>query len=573
MNRITSSVAVSFLTWGLLLTQDSYVTGYRVLAPKRSAAFTPFLDKILPARWNTKTCLNLKVGQETVNAPNIETLAAMIEVKNEKVSLPVSIIPSVPPLNKQGYVILTLLFLLTALCALDRVAMSIAILPMGTAFQYSDSTRGLISSVFSLGYMVGLVPSGLLGTFSSPKSILSAGVVLWSLAQIATPFAAYTSLPILLITRFVMGIAEAVAIPTVQTFVARWVPEYQRSIVLGVVLSGLSIGHVIAYLLSPTIFDNFQWEGLFAIYGSAGFVWLSLWIPFSKDNPPLPLASGAMVNSEGVSAIDTNVIGKISIVEQQENQITENQEADGKILQHLTEDNEAVTPAVSSAADLITDMKEKLSSVPWGEIVSSKEIRAIAVAHSVQNFGTYINLAWLPSFFNQRYHLSVTDSSLSAVLPSIAGAIVGSGTGFVADKFLQNGVDKTLIRKVAQTFSLLVPAVTLAFLSVADDLSSQGAIAFFVVAVASSGPCVAGFGSSVQDVCKDPKLASTLYGVTSGIHIRIHIILCASHIRPHITSYLIANCILYHTSCYTSHHIVPKTLYHPLINLAPYLIL
>jgi MFS family permease len=129
----------------------------------------------------------------------------------------------IPPLQKQGFIIMGLLFFVSALCALDRVAMSVAILPMADEFQYSESTKGAISSIFSLGYMVGLIPSGLLGTFSSPKSTLSYGVMLWSAAQIATPFAAYISFPALYASRFCMGLAEAVAIPTVQTFVARWV--------------------------------------------------------------------------------------------------------------------------------------------------------------------------------------------------------------------------------------------------------------------------------------------------------------------------------------------------------------
>jgi hypothetical protein len=38
---------------------------------------------------------------------------------------------------------------------------------------------------------------------------------------------------------------------------------------------------------------------------------------------------------------------------------------------------------------------------------------------------------------------------------------------------------------------------------------------FFIVAIASASACVAGYGASVQDVCNNPKLASTLYGITS----------------------------------------------------------
>jgi hypothetical protein len=199
---------------------------------------------------------------QLASATNIDTIATPVEIASTSTSTSTSsTVLNIPPIERKGFLILILLFLVVALCALDRVAMSVAILPMGAEFQYSDATKGLISSIFSLGYMVGLVPSGLLGTFSSPKSILAYGVLLWSLAQIVTPFAAYASIPVLLFSRFCMGMAEAVAIPTVQTFIARWVPEYQRSIVLGLVLSGLQIGNVCAYLASPTLLDAFNWNG------------------------------------------------------------------------------------------------------------------------------------------------------------------------------------------------------------------------------------------------------------------------------------------------------------------------
>ena len=61
-----------------------------------------------------------------------------------------------------------------------------------------------------------------------------------------------------------------------------------------------------------------------------------------------------------------------------------------------------------------------------------------------------------------------------------------------------------------------MPAVTLLKLSTATDLTSTDAIGYFTVACASAASCVAGFGSSVQDVCKNPKLVSTLYGITSA---------------------------------------------------------
>lgn len=461
--------------------QLSYVEGYNQ-SPRRCRArllsneFLIRKSRSVPSSKNDQRFNNLflKVNSDTDLIQSIKSDTVLNDVE------------TIPPLDKQGYVLLVLLFLVTALCALDRVAMSVAILPMGAEFQYSDSTRGLISSVFSLGYMVGLIPSGLLGTFSSPKKILSYGVLLWSIAQIATPFAAYVSIPVLLTCRFFMGVAEAVAIPTVQTFVARWVPENQRSVALGLVLSGLQVGNVCAYVASPTILDSFNWNGLFEIYGAAGFLWVALWIPSTQDNPSPSPALDARMGSSPVASKSVQA-----------------QRAVG-------------TDTVMDSSSMIDSLKEKLGTVPWGEIVSSKEIRAITVAHAVQNFGLYINLAWLPSYFSQKYHLGVTDSSLSSVLPWIVAAVVGSGSGYAADLLLRKGVDKTFIRKVAQTFALVIPALTLLDLSIATDLTSSDAIGYFTVACASAASCVAGFGSSVQDVCKNPKLVSTLYGITSA---------------------------------------------------------
>jgi predicted MFS family arabinose efflux permease len=305
-----------------------------------------------------------------------------------------------------------------------------------------------------------------------------------------------------------MGFAEAVAIPTVQTFVARWVPDAQRSLVLGLVLSGLQVGNVAAYVASPPVLESLNWNGLFLVYGAAGFAWLALWVPVARDNPTspeecFPDACSVEVSASVASSARMSSVALKSLTPHHSQEIAEQLAVQAEPIQ------------TESVATIVAGMREKLNSVPWDAIFASKEIRAIAVSHSVQNVGLYINLAWLPNYFYTKFDLSVSDSALSAVLPWIGGAVVGSASGFIADTLLQRGVDKTLIRKCAQGIANVVPGVALLGLSVADDLTADGAVAFFVAACASAAACVAGFGSSVQDVCRNPKLASTLYAVTS----------------------------------------------------------
>eukprot|EP00965_Chrysotila_dentata_P214345 6188138-Pleurochrysis_carterae.AAC.1 len=76
-----------------------------------------------------------------------------------------------------GLPVLVLCCFIGAVCALDRVVMSVAILPMSEQFGYSDSVKGLIASAFSLGYCIGLVPAGVASSSSSPKMVLGIGLV------------------------------------------------------------------------------------------------------------------------------------------------------------------------------------------------------------------------------------------------------------------------------------------------------------------------------------------------------------------------------------------------------------
>ena len=71
-------------------------------------------------------------------------------------------------------VVLLLCCLIAAICSLDRVLISIAILPMTETFGYSDSAKGAIAAGFSLGYCLGL------GCVSASSRLLSC---LWRLAS------------------------------------------------------------------------------------------------------------------------------------------------------------------------------------------------------------------------------------------------------------------------------------------------------------------------------------------------------------------------------------------------------
>jgi MFS transporter, ACS family, solute carrier family 17 (sodium-dependent inorganic phosphate cotransporter), other len=75
---------------------------------------------------------------------------------------------------------------IAAICALDRVVMSVAIIPMAADLGFSDATKGLIAASFSVGYGIGLPAVGVIAASLPAEYVLAVGLVLWSLAQVRT---------------------------------------------------------------------------------------------------------------------------------------------------------------------------------------------------------------------------------------------------------------------------------------------------------------------------------------------------------------------------------------------------
>merc|ERR1712070_1293689 len=108
-----------------------------------------------------------------------------------------------------------------------------------------------------------------------------------------------------------MGAAEAVATPTVQTLVGKYVDSSQKSKVVALLTSGLQAGTILAYLYTPKLIDaTGEWRTVFELYGGLGVVWIAAWLAFTKFPPdnntddllPTPAATG------GTSNVDTTAV-------------------------------------------------------------------------------------------------------------------------------------------------------------------------------------------------------------------------------------------------------------------------
>ena len=100
-------------------------------------------------------------------------------------------------------------------CYIDRVNISVAILPMAEEFGWDASTQGAILSSFFFGYLLMQLGGGWLADRFGGKLILALGVLIWSIFTIITPPAALFGLSILIVARIGMGLGEAVTFPSI----------------------------------------------------------------------------------------------------------------------------------------------------------------------------------------------------------------------------------------------------------------------------------------------------------------------------------------------------------------------
>ncbi|CAK7338574.1 unnamed protein product, partial [Dovyalis caffra] len=108
------------------------------------------------------------------------------------------------------------------ICNMDKVNLSIAIIPMSHQFGWNASMAGLVQSSFFWGYALSQLPGGWLAKIFGGRKVLKIGVLTWSLATALLPFLA-GNIPGLVFSRVLVGIGEGVSPSAATDLIARHV--------------------------------------------------------------------------------------------------------------------------------------------------------------------------------------------------------------------------------------------------------------------------------------------------------------------------------------------------------------
>ncbi|MEM7220579.1 MAG: ACS family MFS transporter [Pseudomonadota bacterium] len=359
------------------------------------------------------------------------------------------------------YRVIAMCFLATFICYIDRVNISVAIIPMAAEFNWDKQTQGVVLSSFFIGYMVIQIVGGRLADRYGGAIVLGMGVLLWSLFTIVTPWAAWMGFVVLLLARIGMGMGEAVTFPSVYSMVSRWFPDGERSKALALNASGIPTGTVFALLVTPIIVQTLGWEWAFYLFGLVGVVWYALWRVLVTATPQ----QHPNISPEELAYIEANA------------------------------------PASGVAAERPS----------WGTMLSNLPLWAIIVAHFANNWTLYVVLSWLPIYVNEQLGVDFASVGLISMLPHIASLIALNVLGNIADRLLSGGYNVTIVRKSMQTIAFGGLAVCLLF--VAQATSVWAAISLMCLGKVFGAFGMGGYGVNHMDL--GPKHAGTLMGITN----------------------------------------------------------
>jgi ACS family glucarate transporter-like MFS transporter len=197
---------------------------------------------------------------------------------------------SAPPRTR--WLILGLLFAISVVTYIDRVNISVTARQMMPALGLTDQEMGFIFSAFVIGYALFQVPGGWLADRWGIRIVLTVALLWWSCFTALTAMAAASDLAgllgivgVLALTRFLLGVGEATALPAFNRAVTDWLPAHERGLGIGIAIGGIGIGSAMTPPVTAWIMVNYGWQTAFFVSAGLGIGLAAIWWLLARDRP------------------------------------------------------------------------------------------------------------------------------------------------------------------------------------------------------------------------------------------------------------------------------------------------
>ena len=318
------------------------------------------------------------------------------------------------------YLILLIIFIVTAINYADRATLSIAGTEVAKELQLDAVAMGYIFSAFGWAYLLMQIPGGwLLDRFGS-KKVYTYSLFFWSLFTFLQGFVDVFPLAwagvSMFIMRFMLGFSEAPSFPANARIVAAWFPAKERGTASAIFNSAQYFSLALFSPLLGYLTFAWGWEHVFTVMGAIGFVLTAVWIKYmhnptdhprmSKEELDYIAANGAVVDMDHKKADDGSKKGpKLDYIKQ---------------------------------------------------LLSNRMMLGVFFGQYFLNTITWFFLTWFPIYLVQEKGMSILKVGFVASIPALCGFGGGVLGGLFSDYLIKRGFTLTVARKLPIVLGMLL---------------------------------------------------------------------------------------------------------------------
>ena len=295
-----------------------------------------------------------------------------------------SVRPEAQPTHARYWVVVFAVTL-AILSYVDRVAISQAAIPISRDLNLTKTEMGSIFSAFAIAYALFEVPGGWMGDKWGARSVLMRIVIWWSAFTAITGYMwNFTSM---YVCRFLFGAGEAGCFPNLTKAFSTWLPTDERVRAQGIMWTFARWGGALTPLLVVKTFEYMSWRSAFVLFGAIGVIWAVAFYIWFRDNP---------ADHKSVNAAELALLGG----------------------------NEKLA--------------EKHGNVPWGKLVSSRDVWLLWAQYFFITYPWYFYITWLPTFLKERFTtLTDTERAALAFMPLFFGGVGSLFCAFISARLTQ----------------------------------------------------------------------------------------------------------------------------------------
>ncbi len=314
----------------------------------------------------------------------------------------------------------------------DRTNISVATKPFEQAFHLSAAQMGIVLSAYLWSYTLLQIPVGAMLDRIGVKWLMRIGTIIWSLATFMT--ALVSGLGLVILSRVLLGIAEAPAFPGSSKATGYWFPLNERGLATSAFDAAAKFSNVIGVPIVAAAVTIWGWRAGFFVTGTLSLIYAALfWIGYR----------------------------------------------DPKETKRLS--REEYSYIVEGGAQQETKPVSTMKSL--GFLLRQPKVWGLALGFAAYNYSFYLFLSWLPGYLETQLHMSVLKSGFYTIVPWMVATLTDIFIGgLLVDTLIKRGRSSTSVRK-----TLLVIGMLLGIAVIGAAFTTNANIAITWISIALGG--------------------------------------------------------------------------------------